>query len=311
MYKIFRYQHFDKGNENIEMDITNEVNSLITGGTVNNGYGLSFERSLEIKDVVPQQYVGFFTRHTQTYYEPFVETSYNNPIRDDRKNFYRGKVNRLYLYTNLGGEPTNLDSKPSVTINDGDGNLFSSYTTNDVVQQTKGVYYIELFVPITSSDCTIFSDNWSNLTINGINRPDVTLQFEIKDDTEYYNFGDSESLPIEYTVNLSGIRRDEKIKWGDQRKVFVNARIPYTINESSVIDGLQYRLWIAEGSTEVNVIDWTDVNRSFLKNYFILDTSWMIPNEYYIDIKLTSNQLVKTYTNTMKFSIANQVDYLH
>jgi len=304
-------QHFDKGNENIEMDITNEVNSLITGGTVNNGYGLSFERSLEIKDVVPQQYVGFFTRHTQTYYEPFVETSYNNPIRDDRKNFYRGKVNRLYLYTNLGGEPTNLDSKPSVTINDGDGNLFSSYTTNDVVQQTKGVYYIELFVPITSSDCTIFSDNWSNLTINGINRPDVTLQFEIKDDTEYYNFGDSESLPIEYTVNLSGIRRDEKIKRGDQRKVFVNARIPYTINESSVIDGLQYRLWIAEGSTEVNVIDWTDVNRSFLKNYFILDTSWMIPNEYYIDIKLTSNQLVKTYTNTMKFSIANQVDYLH
>ena len=304
-------QHFDKGNENIEMDITNEVNSLITGGTVNNGYGLSFERSLEIKDVVPQQYVGFFTRHTQTYYEPFVETSYNNPIRDDRKNFYRGKVNRLYLYTNLGGEPTNLDSKPSVTINDGDGNLFSSYTTNDVVQQTKGVYYIELFVPITSSDCTIFSDNWSNLTINGINRPDVTLQFEIKDDTEYYNFGYSESLPIEYTVNLSGIRRDEKIKRGDQRKVFVNARIPYTINESSVIDGLQYRLWIAEGSTEVNVIDWTDVNRSFLKNYFILDTSWMIPNEYYIDIKLTSNQLVKTYTNTMKFSIANQVDYLH
>ena len=89
------------------------------------------------------------------------------------------------------------------------------------------------------------------------------------------------------------------------------ARIPYTINESSVIDGLQYRLWIAEGSTEVNVIDWTDVNRAFLKNYFILDTSWMIPNEYYIDIKLTSNQLVKTYRNTMKFSIANQVDYLH
>ena len=73
------------------------------------------------KLVIPSQYVGFFTRHTQTYYEPFVETSYNNPIRDDRKNFYRGKVNRLYLYTNLGGEPTNLDSKPNVIVSDGDG----------------------------------------------------------------------------------------------------------------------------------------------------------------------------------------------
>jgi hypothetical protein len=304
-------QHFDKGNENIEMDITNEVNSLITGGTTNYGYGIAFERDLETKEVVPSQYVGFFTRHTQTYYEPFVETSYNNPIRDDRKNFYRGKTNRLYLYTNLGGEPTNLGSKPSVVVKNGNGTLFSSFTSNNVVQQTKGVYYIELFVPITSSDCTIFTDTWSNIVINGINRPNVTLQFEIKDDTEYYNFGDSESLPIEYTFNLSGIRRDEKIKRGDQRKVFVNARIPYTVNETSVIDGLQYRLWIREGNTEVNVINWTDVNKSYLKNYFILDTSWMIPNEYYIDIKLTSNQLVKTYTNTLKFNIVNQVENLH
>ena len=91
----------------------------------------------------------------------------------------------------------------------------------------------------------------------------------------------------------------------------MNARKPYTINESSLIDGLQYRLWITEGNSQINVIDWTDVNRSFLKNYFILDTSWMIPNEYYIDIKLTSNQLVKTYTNTLKFNIVNQVNISH
>jgi len=67
----------------------------------------------------------------------------------------------------------------------------------------------------------------------------VTLDFEVKPDTEYYNFGDSESLPIEYMVSLSGIKRDEKIKRGDKRKVFVNARLPYTINQSSVIDGLK------------------------------------------------------------------------
>ena len=43
-------QSFDNGNEDIDMDITDEVNSLITGGTTNYGYGLSFERGLE--DVV-------------------------------------------------------------------------------------------------------------------------------------------------------------------------------------------------------------------------------------------------------------------
>ena len=307
------YQHFDQGSENIEMDITDEVNLLITGGTgtTNNGYGIAFEESLEMMEVVPARYVGFFTRHTQTYYEPFVETVYDNPIRDDRKNFYRGKLNRLYFYTNLGGEPTNLDVKPTVVVKNGSGAIFSSYTQNNVVRQTKGVYYIELFVPITTSDCTIFTDTWSGITVGGINRPNVTLQFEIKDDSEYYRFGDDESLPIEYGINLSGIRRDEKIKRGDYRKVFVNVREPYTINQTSVIDGLQYRVWIREGNTEVNVIDWMDVNRTYLKNYFVLDTAWMIPNEYYIDIKLTSNLLVKTYTNTMKFNIVNQVDYLH
>ena len=295
------------------MDITDEVNLLITGGTgtTNNGYGIAFEETLEMMEVRPARYVGFFTRHTQTYYEPFVETVFNSPIRDDRQNFYRGKLNRLYFYTNLGGEPTNLDSNPSVVVKNGSGTIFSSFTSNNVTRQTKGVYYVELFVPITTSDCTIFTDTWSSIVINGINRSSVTLQFEIKDDTEYYRFGDDESLPIEYGINLSGIRRDEKIKRGDYRKVFVNVRQPYTINQTSVIDGLQYRLWIREGNTEVNVIDWMDVNRTYLKNYFILDTSWMIPNEYYIDIKLTSNLLVKTYTNTMKFNVVNQVDYLH
>ena len=34
-------------------------------------------------------------------------------------------------------------------------------------------------------------------------------------------------------------------------------------------------------------------------------------NEYFIDIKLTSNQEVLTYTEQMKFQIVNQVDQLH
>ena len=304
-------QHFDIGNENIEMDITSEVNNLILGNVDNNGYGLSFDRALETKIIVPSQYVGFFTKHTQTYYEPFLETICDNTIRDDRKNFYRGKLNRLYFYTNLGSEPTNLDNKPTVIINDSNNSIISAYTSNDVKQSDKGVYYIELFIPITNTQCGLFTDIWSDIVIDGNLRPDVTLEFEVKDDTEYYNFGDNESLPIEYMVNLSGIMRDEKIKRGDKRKVFVNARLPYTVNESSVIDGLQYRLWVKEGNTEVNVIDWSDVNRTYLRNYFILDTSWMIPNEYFIDIKLKSNQLVKTYTNSLKFNIINQVDYSH
>jgi len=304
-------QHFDKGNENIEMDITDEVNSLITGGTTNYGYGVAFERDLELLIKNPSQFVGFFTRHTQTYYEPFLETIYDDVIIDDRKNFYRGKTNKLYLYSNLGGEPTNLDNNPSVTIYDEDGNVFSSVTTAQTVHVTTGVYYAEIFVPITQEDGVLFTDTWSDINIDTISRPDVDLEFEIKDDTDYYKIGDNESLPVEYALSLSGVKRDEKIKRGDKRKVLVSARIPFTINQSEVIDGLQYRLWVREGNTQVNVIEWEDVNRAYLKNYFVLDTSWMIPNEYHIDIKLTSNLQVKTLTDAIKFNIVNQIDELH
>jgi hypothetical protein len=304
-------QHFDKGNENIEMDITDEVNSLITGGTTNYGYGVAFERDLELLIKTPAQYVGFFTRHTQTYYEPFVETIHDNTILDDRKNFYRGKLNKLYLYSNIGGEPTNLDNNPSVKIYDEDAVLFSSITTAQTVQVTTGIYYAEIFVPITQEDCVLFSDVWGDVNINGVSRPEVGLEFEIKDDDEYYNIGNNEGLPIEYVMSLSGVKRDEKIKRGEKRKIMVSARLPYTINESKVIDGLEYRLWVREGNTQVSVIDWQDINRSYLKNYFILDTSWMIPNEYFIDIKLTSNMQVITYTEQMKFQVVNQVDQLH
>ena len=42
-------------------------------------------------------------------------------------------------------------------------------------------------------------------------------------------------------------------------------------------------------------------------NYLLIDTGWMIPNEYYLDIKATSNQQVDTYRKAIKFQIINQL----
>ena len=296
---------------NIEMDMTDEVNSLITGGTTNYGYGIAFVPPIEEIITAPSQYVGFFTRHTQTYYQPFLETIYNDPIKDDRKNFYKNKNNKLYLYSNVGGEPTNLDNNPSVTIYDNEGNVFSAITSAQTVQVTTGIYYANVFVPQSADDCVLYSDVWGDLVVDGLSISDVELSFEIKSESEYYQIGDNESLPVDYAMSLSGVKRDERIKRGDIRKILVSARLPFTINESKVIDNLQYRLWVTEGNAQVNVIDWQDVNMAYLKNYFLLDTSWMIPNKYYLDIKLTSNQEVKHYTDVMSFQIVNQVDKLH
>jgi hypothetical protein len=302
-------QHFEDGNENLEIDITDLVNGYLTGDT-NYGLCLAYTKSLEELTTANYQYVGFFTRHTNSFYEPYVETTYSNHIKDDRNDFFLDKNNKLYLYVNLGGTPTNLDIKPTVVVYNNDGNVFSSYTQSDVTHVTKGVYSINIKVPTTTdyTDCIEFNDVWSGITINGINRPNSELRFVLKDSSKYYNIGDSDELPKPFGITVSGIRRDEKIKRGDIRKVLVSARIPYTIEQKQSLDVLKYRLYVKEGKNEYTVIDFQDIEMTNNTNYFLIDTQSLIPNTYYLDIKVESNLEVNTVKEVISFDIVSQSD---
>jgi len=301
-------QHFDKGNENIEIDITSYVNGLLTGDT-NYGLGIAYASGYEQMNTLTLQYVGFFTNNTQTFYEPFVETIYHNHIQDDRNNFYLDKPNKLYLYVNLGGNPTNLDAIPSCTVYDQDGTVFSAYSSTAVTHVTKGVYSVNITVPTTSTnDCTMYTDVWSGITINGVSRPSIELNIPVMNSMGYYNIGNNDMLPKQVAVSIGGVQNKEKIKRGDIRKVIVSARIPYTVEQTQAIDGLQYRLWVSEGTRELTVIDFQPVEMANNYYYFLLDTASLIPNTYYLDILATSNEQVTTLKNVLSFEIVNQVD---
>lgn len=300
-------QHFDKGNENIAMDVTDYVNGLLTGNT-NHGLGVAYARAYEIMNTTTLQYVGFFTNNTQTFYEPFIETTYSNHITDDRNNFYLDKQNKLYLYVNLAGNPTNLDFNPNVDVYDNNGSLFASYPNNMVNHVTKGVYSIDILVPTTLNNVeTMYNDVWQNVTINGVTRPDMTLDFVVKDSFEYYNMN-GDSLPKKVGVSIAGLQNMEKIKRGDIRKVLVSARIPYTVEQSQAISDLKYRLYVSEGSAELTVIDFQPVEMAVNNYYFLLDTASLIPNTYYLDVLVTSNLEVTTIKRAVQFEIVNQVD---
>jgi hypothetical protein len=301
-------QHFDKGNENIAIDITSFVNGLLTGDT-NNGIGIAYTAPYEAMNSIALQYVGFFTNNTQTFYEPFVETIYSNHITDDRNNFYLDKPNKLYLYVNLAGNPTNLDSIPSVIVTDQNDVVFSAYPSSSVTHVTKGVYSIDIIVPTNANnDCTMYTDTWSGITINGVARPDISLNFAMVNSFNYYDIGTNDGLPKKVAVNISGIQNKEKIKRGDVRRVIVSARIPYTVEQTQNISGLQYRLWVSEGAAELTVIDFQPVEMANNYYYFLLDTMSLIPNTYYLDILVSSNLEVTTIKNAVQFDIVNQVD---
>ena len=136
---------------------------------------MAFSPELENITGLTENYsVGFFTRHTQTFYEPYLETTYDDLILDDRTAFFENKVNKLYLYSYINGTPTNFDFNPKVNIADSNGDLISSLTGLTTVRRTEGVY--ECTIPALTGYTTPcqFSDIWSGVTINGVSLGNIT-----------------------------------------------------------------------------------------------------------------------------------------
>jgi|TARA_R110000851_G_scaffold200637_1_gene351836 hypothetical protein len=310
-YTVLATQVFDQGNENIEFNsnlLNVEVDNLLlqpTTITSANTYGIAFIPAFENLTGLTEAYsVGFFSRYTQTFYEPFLESEFNDVIDDNRGDFHIGVSNKLFLYAyDHNGSPLCFDTLPTVDVVDCNGSTVATYTA---IQLTCGVYYIPLsLTSVAQNPPVIYTDVWSNLSVGGISQPNVTNEFIIYNNN--LSIGSTAGEPRVYGYSVSGLKEDEKISTGETRKVFISTRVPYTVDEQVLVDNLQYRIYVTQGTTQVEVIPWMAVNKSFTHNYFLLDTGWMIPNEYYVDIKATSNQQVDIYRKVIKFQVINQI----
>jgi hypothetical protein len=304
---ILREQHFDNGDENLEMDITDIVNDLITGTTENYGFGIAFRSDYERLVTDEKYYVGFFTKYTQTLFEPHIETIWDNTINDDRNKFYQNKLNRLYLYSNIGGNYENINIG-QVKIYDNDGNVFRTFNSSQIKQSTKGIYYVEFTVLDTDSECQVnFIDVWKDIYYNGIKQPDVQMYFTIQPNTKFFYINNNEKLPTNYSISVNGIKKDETILRGDIRRVSVFAKKEFE-KDTDVIDGLKWRIYLKQGIEEIPITNWLNVNRGYISNWFEIDTSFLLPTTYYLDVKLETGNYVKTYKEMIKFNIVGVDD---
>jgi hypothetical protein len=323
---VISKQHFDHGDENFCIDITDYINGLVSSGITATTLGVAFDYPEEQAPLDDICYVGFFSKDTQTVYEPFMETVFDDTIKDDRDNFHLDKDNELYLYVNAGGERVNATFS-GVDIFDQNGNLYQSIPASGITQNSVGEYYVTVNVssdPVSGYCGNIqFMDVWKDVTVNGNNLGDIELDFIIKDESTYYNIGsvnsagasglgvgDAGNLSIyDYSFSLDGIKMKEKIKRGDTRRVNVTAQIPFAFDQSKALDKVYYRIYIKEGETQLDYIDWVEVNRTPDGNYFLLDTSWFIPNDYYLEVKIVSGQEIRTYEKIFQFEIVSEKDW--
>ena len=197
----------------------------------------------------------------------------------------------------------NLDNLPIVEIYN-EANQFQQVLTGSC--QDLGVYYIEFDIPPNTIDrCFAWTDKWTNISINGRALPDQSFKFNILPADSYYDF--SYNTPVaetNYNFGFRGVKRDETIHQGDIRKIFVDIKSPSNPHKQIAIDNIFYRIYIKQGPfDELTIIDWMPVNRGVCENWFLLDTSWMLPQTYTIDFKVLDKETIKTYPEKIKINI--------
>ena len=305
---IIARQHFELGNEDLDMDMTDEINGVLDGSITGvTGWGIAYLPEIENITGMTESYsVAFFSRHTQTFYQPYLLTNYNDLIQDDRNQFLKSQTNKLYLYIYQNGDFVNLDNNPTVRIEDRNGDAVTGMGALTTCLRTKGVY--EVIVPngFTGATPCQYYDVWSGLTINGQSIQNVTNQFVLQEYKAGIQIGTLSKEPQKFGFDFYGILQNEQILNSDIRKVGVTIKKAYTAQQP--LDGVSvfYRVYVKEGTTEVQVQDWTPVNRTPNEYYFMFDMRDKIPNEYFVDIQVNTSGEKDTYKKQLTFQIVNK-----
>lgn len=288
---IISRQRFDIGNENFEFDLTDYVNGLIEGKEENFGLCLAFSPLKEMTELEVGQYIGFFGPYTNTFFHPYLETVYEEQIRDDRDSFHIGKKCRLYLYTNEG----NVEGLPTCRIDGLD-------VEPEVKMQTKGTYYAEFTIKKGQvPENTILYDIWEGLVVDGEEIEPVEGEFVVLPPEKKFGFSRPDGTYVPYA---SGMNDDEKISIGEVRRIWVTFRKKYSTNQYKVFDDAEYRLYCMDGSKELVVFDYQPIDKYFEGNCFTIDTNSLVPNRYIVDIRRGENY----FRDVLRFEVVSNVN---
>ena len=297
--------HMDNGGENIDFDITNYVNGIITGNT-NHGLGLSFAVVYQYLTPDRDQSVAFFTKYTQTFFEPYVDSHFEDTIMDNRNDFVEKIEQNLYLYVTKGTNFYNLDSNPTVDILDSDGAVITGLSGLTTTLIRKGIYKVTF--TITTPECDgkkFFTDHWKSVILDGNTiSGGVRQKFIPKPYTAGFTVGENQTELQWYAIQFFGIKQNEKIVSGEIRKVVITFKsidVPKTV----LLDEVYYRIYIEEGTTQVIVHDWTLLDKTN-ENSFQLDSSYLIPRQYFLQIKGKTHTEEIYYKESINFEIVSE-----
>lgn len=306
---IIGSQRFEKGSENISINVTDYVNQRIFGsGTTYSGssFGLGVKFTDELEDLFTTytQAVAFHTQKTNTWYEPYIETIVDDTIVDDRNYFYLNKDNDLYLYVNVGGMKQNVIVN-NVKIYDQENELINTLTGDSIINVSLGIYKITLNIDSEIyPDAVLFRDEWDITIGNRVSKH--VNEFYLISEKNYYSFDQSNQINFEnYFFYFWGISEKENLIAGNVRKIKLTIKELYSNQNNFLPLDIEYRVFTTVGSKyQIDVIPFTSVNRTNMGYDFNLDTSWLIPQDYFIQIRLKNGDYYEN-KQTLSFTVVS------
>lgn len=299
----YAIQHFERGDEDLDIDITDMVNSWLSGGSTNHGLAVSFNRPYELISSDTRYIASFYTQHTNSAFKPFIEVNYNQTIRDDRNQVTNNRVSRLFLYLFSGNTPANYYSAGTVTIKNSSN--VDIYTGLQINQLCKGTYYVDIWMSGTTKGQK-FKDVWNGVSFNPpYDQQNITQNFEIKDNYYYSNQRDVN----DYVITTYGLDNNSILSNEELLRIYIDARVNYSNKRPNIDFGLQYKLMM---NGNVELIPWTYTHSAIIngdmKSFFDLDTSWLLTNQnYQIYFRIHDLGTYKTLQEQILFKVTNKL----
>lgn len=300
---------FKEGHEDLEIEITEIVESWISGTIANNGLIIKFSSSLE-ENVNTYYTKKFYARGTNNFFKkPHIEARYDRSVKDDRGRFYNfnpfvemeDNYNSLYMYNSFKGEYKNF---PTVGTGSMKVGLFTSITnplpspqsllTGSIASPENISYVTASHVSTGIYKCDIAIDtNYSSLydiwfDENGESVAAGSL-IEILDSNEATSITTDEyvitikNLKQHYSNNenprlLTYVRTK---KWNPNSYTSLN-----TTNKSFIIEDMFYKVFRIADNYEVipygtGSMPYTRLSRDINGNYFEMDMKILEPGYMY------------------------------
>lgn len=278
----------DKGNENFSGSVSGTDLLWAQATGTNYGFILRFEDAYEVLSGENKTITKFFTRHTNTAFQPYLDVQWDNQITDQSGEIYPGTTKKLYLQTKKNGTFANVNSVSAVTIAFSNSGLtHTGFVASAITNPIPGFYCISFDCPTGATEGTIVSGTWYTQYESGMTHSAITMVYTAHSlSSAWDQSGDID--PIVYWLSIPDLQ-DEYVA-GSRLYLDVNARVPYT-NTETILKTLEYKIDIDSSGNDLEpYIDWEGVSYTTDSNFVSIDTSWFETGyTYYLKFRYSTD----------------------